>query len=798
MKIKRYRTVRVATISVVILSYVMVSIASSSSIEFTTKSTTPLIQQPSPNNSRNSTSEDTTTQGALVDYDALTMVNRGDGITRLVGEVSFHHNGTIIQCDSAFMHPDDRMEFFDNVIIEKDSAIIYGDKVDYNQLTNKADIYAPIVKMMRGEATLYSYNLQFDTKTSIAVFHGGGILTQRTNEMEAERGEFDANASYVKFYDNVEMENASYYIATDSLGFSIEDERMDFIAHTDIWGKDGNFLQTDRGHYYSTTDSYLFTSNSYVLTSDNEIWADTMRYYTETRQAYMFSNVQILDTANLTIAYSDWAFYDDSVERAVLSDNPSIKSWRESGDSSYLRADTILLLTFKPGDSSKETLGGEQFRAGDASRSADNTSAPTSMDTMAMTSVMTGDSIASNIMGSTLFGDGTAPERQERSEGGRAEGGERPERSERPEDIPAPERTDTIEVDTIVADTTIIETIPSDTTIIVQTVDSTELGGATMLPPDAPQVDSLLADSLLTQITQKIPIDSTIVDSTVIESPVMDSTAVQPPAQDSTAVVEVVEEPEPKDERVIKAYNNVRMWNEQYQMKCDSLVTFTEDSTAHLFGLPVLWYYDNQISSEQMIAYTKNEELDWAEFIGSPVVSQQVIPGDTLLFNQAIGNLLETYFTDNEIDYAYMSGNVQNIYYMKEGEREITSMVAIDCADLTMFFADREPYKLLWGGKGSGPIYPMNQIPPTQSRFLTGFTWQSDIRPKRAKEICDRFTRLTVRSERESLLRPLYPIRDEMTSKMKELLKKGTWRDRTEIPTVTPEYFIERNKELLF
>lgn len=717
-----------------------------------------------------------TAQSALVDYDADEMVNRGDGITRLVGNVTFHHNGAIIQCDSAFMHPDDRMEFFDNVVIEKDSALVYGDKVNYNQNTNLADVIAPIVKMMRGEAIMYSYNLQFNTETSVGTFKNGGVLMQRNNEMEAERGSFDANENYVTFYDKVAMRNDDYVIKTDSLGFSIDDQRLDFLARTDIWSDGDNFLQSDSGHYFSATKSYLFTSNAYVMTKDNEIWADTMRYYTETKQSYMFSDVQILDTTNSTIAFSDWAFYDDSIKSAVLAKTPSLRVWSDV-DTSYLRADTILLVTMPLDADSTLTDSLENFSADRAVNSLDNASMTREQDTTAQpysavedssykTITVRDTSVIEKMVADTVLRDSV---------------------------VDGSVIIDTLITTKLINDTTIRERVVRDTTFFA--VDSLV---SDSLAVDSLQIDSMKVDSIAIDsiIMDSLAVDSLAVDSLKLDSLAIDSLSIDSLAVDSLTMDTVATEPQP--DRLLKAYNNVRSWSRDYQMKCDSVVGYSADSTTNLFGLPVIWAQNNQISSDQVTVYTKNEKLDWADFIGKPVLSQQVIEGDTLLFNQAIGKVFELYFRENEIDYAYMSGNVQNIYYMQEGPREITAMVAIDCSDLTMYFENREPVKMNWKGKGSGPIYPMNQIPMTQARFLEGFTWQEDIRPLSRWDICKRVARSSYRAEVEKLKKPNFKITEEMNVDKSRLLKSGKWSDRIDVPTVTPEYFIERNRQLFF
>ncbi|WP_417180591.1 OstA-like protein, partial [Alistipes putredinis] len=50
----------------------------------------------------------------------------------LVGHVVFFHNGAVITCDSAIRYSDRMMDCYRNVVVNKDSTFIYGDKADYN------------------------------------------------------------------------------------------------------------------------------------------------------------------------------------------------------------------------------------------------------------------------------------------------------------------------------------------------------------------------------------------------------------------------------------------------------------------------------------------------------------------------------------------------------------------------------------------------------------------------------------------------------------------------------------------
>ena len=84
-----------------------------------------------------------------------------------------------------------------------------------------------------------------------------------------------------------------------------------------------------------------------------------------------------------------------------------------------------------------------------------------------------------------------------------------------------------------------------------------------------------------------------------------DSIALFAPADtvDSTAV--------PRDTlyRLIKGFRDVRVFRSDFQTVCDSMVAISTDSTIHLYIEPVLWNQSNQITSEVMDIYTKNQQI---------------------------------------------------------------------------------------------------------------------------------------------------------------------------------------------
>lgn len=64
----------------------------------------------------------------------------GDSVIFLVGNFAAQHNGAVITCDSAVRYSDMRIEFFGNVLINKNTTYIYGDRAEYNGELNEAQI----------------------------------------------------------------------------------------------------------------------------------------------------------------------------------------------------------------------------------------------------------------------------------------------------------------------------------------------------------------------------------------------------------------------------------------------------------------------------------------------------------------------------------------------------------------------------------------------------------------------------------------------------------------------------------
>lgn len=293
----------------------------------------------------------------------------------LVGNFVAHHNGAVIVCDSAVRYSDKRIECFGNVLINQGTTYVYGDRAEYNGEINEAEVHSPLVKVVDGDVTLYTYKFRFNTLESIGTFADGGIVTKEENMLESDRGYFYANDDQIICVDNVQMTNNEYQMTGDSVIYNINSDHAQFFTHTNIWNDKGEYLYADRGSYEKENERYVITQNGYILTENEEIWSDSLDYYRDRGYGVMRHNIQLDDQKHKMLAFGDWGEYWKEQGNALLTLDPSAVSYdMEQGDSVFMRADTMWLYSRSTqGDKAEaERKRQEELQAAEQARLADS------------------------------------------------------------------------------------------------------------------------------------------------------------------------------------------------------------------------------------------------------------------------------------------------------------------------------------------------------------------------------------------------------------------------------------------
>jgi lipopolysaccharide export system protein LptA len=657
-----------------------------------------------------------------------------------VGNTVYYHNMTVMTCDSAVRYNDRLLEFFGNVIINRDDMFIYGQRVLYDAESNIARVFDHIVKMTDRDAVFYTYNLQFDTEENIAHFYGGGTVTQGETLLEADRGWYNADLQEVLCAGRVELRDTTYLIRSDSMGYNIDTGISTFYTKSYIWSDEGDILSAEEGWYDTSTGHYLFRRNSYVITSTREIWAEEMEYTEDTEYVEMRQDIQILDDEEQVMGFGDFGRYSNITGEGMLTQRPSVVSFDTSrGDSLFMRSDTMLLYLVKKGNPfhSSSRGNGTQERSRDDSWEEE----PLPEQRIGPMGAFRNEELNETIGGSSEEGitDGSSEEETSEPSGDvreevvRGRGGPR-------------------NVDLVT-----YRIFPRDT------IDVYELETDGLSEEVVESWEEILSNDHEEYLESEQGEPATEAESLPEAEPASETT----PAE------------EPEEERVVVAYRNVKIFRSDFQAVCDSLVGFTVDSMIQMFITPVMWNGDNQITSETATIYTKERQVDRALFEGgTPMMSSKL---DAIRYNQISGRRIEALFSDGEMYRVDVRGNGLAYYYMQE-DNEVGALQGFlrgQSADITFRLEDRVVVDVVFITNVDYEVFPMDGIPANQSQVMTGFTWESERRPTR-NDVFDRTIRSSEREHHEAMQPPQFPITARIDSQRSRLVSTGQWRDRTE------------------
>ena len=117
--------------------------------------------------------------------------------------------------------------------------------------------------------------------------------------------------------------------------------------------------------------------------------------------------------------------------------------------------------------------------------------------------------------------------------------------------------------------------------------------------------------------------------------------------------------------RRVRAHHKARIYRDDMQMVCDSMVYLGSDSTIHLYTTPICWNNNQQIAADSIVVYIVNGAVDHA--VGAP--NAICVLQDTLdIFDQMSGKEITAYLTDGEVHTIDVSGNALTIYYPRDEE----------------------------------------------------------------------------------------------------------------------------------
>lgn len=180
----------------------------------------------------------------------------------------------------------------------------------------------------------------------------------------------------------------------------------------------------------------------------------------------------------------------------------------------------------------------------------------------------------------------------------------------------------------------------------------------------------------------------------------------------------------------IFAYHDVKIFREDMQGICDSLVYHNRDSVMHMYREPILWVQGYQIDGDTVKLWLSDNKPE-RMLIRNNVFIVAEVSARQAYYNQVKGRLMWGYFDDSShFEMAHVVGSAQSVYYVLDEEKyELIGVNKTESQSLKMFFDNNQIYGINLLKPTSSVLFRVEELTPRQ-RILRGFHWKPQLRPR--------------------------------------------------------------------
>lgn len=181
----------------------------------------------------------------------------------------------------------------------------------------------------------------------------------------------------------------------------------------------------------------------------------------------------------------------------------------------------------------------------------------------------------------------------------------------------------------------------------------------------------------------------------------------------------------------LRAFWHVRVFRNDIQAVCDSARYHGRDSLLTLFGMPICWNEDNQMSADQIDIYFKNETVDYMHGMGNALAVKREGFSE---FNQLAGKEMLAYVKDGDVYLVDVKGNAETIFYPREDDGSYVGVNRTQSSFVKMYMQNRQIDYVVFTTATTGVMIPIDQALPEETK-LSGFFWAEAERPLRPADI---------------------------------------------------------------
>ena len=213
--------------------------------------------------------------------------------------------------------------------------------------------------------------------------------------------------------------------------------------------------------------------------------------------------------------------------------------------------------------------------------------------------------------------------------------------------------------------------------------------------------------------------------------------------------------------RKVHCFNHVKVYRQDIQAICDSLVFNSQDSCMTMYRDPIAWNGTRQILGEIIKVYMNDSTVREAHVINQ-ALSVERIPGEKY-FNQLSSKEISGYFIKGKIRRVFASGNAKAIFYpIDDKDSTLQGHIYIETDTIKMFISPERKLEKIWTPKNTGVMLPMTQISAEKLK-LPEFAWFEELRPTDPEDVFywrgkDEGSALKVIKRHEAPLQKINPV----------------------------------------
>lgn len=189
--------------------------------------------------------------------------------------------------------------------------------------------------------------------------------------------------------------------------------------------------------------------------------------------------------------------------------------------------------------------------------------------------------------------------------------------------------------------------------------------------------------------------------------------------------------------RQTRARRNVRIYGPDGQVVCDSTNYNGRDSINTLYGQPILWQENQQMSADVIVMYMKDSVLDHAVGTGNAIAIQQETDD---YYNQMSGKEITAYMENDSLRRVFVSGNAETVFFPKEEDGTFSGMNKTQSSYVMVYMEHGEIERVVVYPSPTGRMVPLEGLDSSESRLGT-FFWADAIRPKKPGDVFEKTDR---------------------------------------------------------